>query len=73
MLPEPVEDAVPSRMFCATFAEYVATLPLWKSDLIAKATEAALILPCSNYCNKGTLTYYSQAMAAIRMNTALVG
>jgi hypothetical protein len=33
---EPVEDAVPEPI-CATFAEYVATLPLWKSDLIAKA------------------------------------
>jgi hypothetical protein len=36
---EPVEDAVPEPI-CATFAEYVA-ITLWKSDLIAKATEAS--------------------------------
>jgi hypothetical protein len=29
-----------------------------------------LILPCTNYCNKGTLTYLLQAMAVKRMTTA---
>jgi hypothetical protein len=41
-----------------------AALPLWEQDLLADATEVECpILPCTNYCNKGTLTYLLQAMA----------
>jgi hypothetical protein len=58
MLPEPVEDAVPEPI-CATFAEYVAHYRCGKVILLLKPRRLALILPCSNYCNKGTLTYYA--------------
>jgi hypothetical protein len=46
----------------ATFPDYVASFTA-EQDLLADATESMLILPCTNYCNKGTLTYLLQAMA----------
>jgi hypothetical protein len=38
MQTEPVHDAA-RALNCATFAAYVATLPLWEQDLLAQATE----------------------------------
>jgi hypothetical protein len=38
MQTEPVHDAA-RALSCATFAAYVATLPLWEQDLLAQATE----------------------------------
>jgi hypothetical protein len=38
MPPEPVHDAARSPI-CATFEEYLATLPLWVRDLLVYVTE----------------------------------
>jgi hypothetical protein len=53
MPPEPVRDATGSPT-CVTFADYIANLPLWERDLLArpKTDFCVMILPCMTYCSK---------------------
>jgi hypothetical protein len=68
---EPAHDALRAPIN-ATFADSGATLPLWDgTSLLTQRRSTALILPCTNYCNRRTSTYLSQATAATRMTTAL--
>jgi hypothetical protein len=69
-LREPVPDTIRPPI-CATFTDYITTLPQWEGISLPKQRRTHFLTPHStNYCNRGPSTYWSPVTAATKRITA---